>query len=355
MSKGKVLVAMSGGVDSSVTAALLKHEDYEVMGVTLRLWSEEDPSALTHQRRCCSLEDMDSARRVCQMLGVPHYILNFEQPFKAHVVDYFVAEYGRGRTPNPCLACNQWIKFRLLLERAQALGVDYLATGHYARIESANGRYRLLKAMDSTKDQSYVLYTLGQRELSRLLFPMGHITKAAARSIARELGLPNADKRDSQEICFVTEGDYRHFIEERIAATPGEVIDTSGHVLGRHRGVPFYTVGQRRGLGIAGGEPRYVVRLDAEANRVIVGSEAELYRDSLWATAVSYVSGSLPEAPVTIAAKIRYRSPEALALLIPHEDRAEVRFQQPQRAITPGQAVVFYHGEEVLGGGTIEA
>ena len=353
--KGKrVVVAMSGGVDSSVAAAILKKEDYEVIGVTMRLWTEKNGDTSAAHRRCCSLEETEDARRVCQILDIPFYIVNFEAQFRTYVVDYFCSEYLRGRTPNPCLVCNKRIKFDILLNRALALGADYLATGHYARIERRDGGCLLLKAADSAKDQSYVLYSLGQRELERLLFPMGLYSKSQARRMAQEMGLPVWDKAESQETCFIFNGDYREFLAERSAHQPGDIVDAGGRLLGRHSGIGFYTVGQRRGLGLVSREPLYVLEIDSENNRVVVGSDEQLLRKELCASGVSYVSGEPLEQPTAVTAKIRYKSPEAKAMLYPRGERVRLVFEEPQRAITPGQAVVFYDGDVVLGGGIIE-
>ncbi|MDP2952921.1 MAG: tRNA 2-thiouridine(34) synthase MnmA [Chloroflexota bacterium] len=354
MAKGRVAVAMSGGVDSSVAAALLKEEGYEVFGVTLRLWTLEDPEALPSHRRCCSVEAVDDARRVCQVLGIPFYLLNFEKPFQTHVVDYFCREYEKGRTPNPCLACNQVIKFDLFLRHARALGADYIATGHYARIERCSNYSRLLKAVDPLKDQSYVLFTLSQEELGHLLLPIGHYHKTQVRRLAASWGLPVAEKPDSQEICFIPNGTLHQFLRQRVASQPGDIVDGQGRVLGRYEGLAFYTVGQRRGLGLALGERYYVVGLDPERRLIRVGRDEELLRRNLSATDVHFISGQAPQGPLTVGAKIRYRSPEVPATLWPEaDDGARVEFQEPQRAVTPGQAVVFYQGGEVLGGGTI--
>lgn len=350
----RVVVAMSGGVDSSMAAAILKQDGYEVIGITMRLWSEEDGSLPASLRRCCSAETVEDARRVSQILDIPFYVLNLEAQFREHVVDYFCEEYRSGRTPNPCIACNKRIKFDLLLNRALGLGADYLATGHHARIEKRHGEYLLLKATDAAKDQSYVLYNLGQKELERLLFPIGSYNKKQIRNLARDIGLPVWDKRESQEICFITDGDYYDFLARRSLNQPGDIVSTEGTTLGRHSGIGFYTVGQRRRLGLASVKPLYVVALDPVSNRVIVGPEEQLFRNELYAGDVSYVSGKPPPQPVRIAAKIRYRSPEARAMLYPEGERARVVFEAPQRAITPGQAIVFYDGDIVLGGGTIE-
>ncbi len=354
MSRGRVVVAMSGGVDSAVAALLLAREGYEVIGVTMRLYSVENPDAAPLNRGCCTPEDVEDARRVCQVIGARHYVLNFEREFQRHVIDYFVAEYQRGRTPHPCLACNDKIKFDFLLRRALFLEADFIATGHYARLVQRNGAYHLLEASDPRKDQSYVLFTLTQEEMGRLLLPVGWYSKDAIRALAREAGLAVADKPDSQEICFIPSNDYRAFLAERVTPTPGEIVDTSGRVVGHHRGIEFFTVGQRRGLGVASAEPRYVVSLDAERRRVVVGSLEELGQQVVWASRASYLAGVAPGGPAEVSAKIRYKSTQAPATLVPHGDWAELRFHQPQRAVTPGQAVVFYQGEEVLGGGIIE-
>lgn len=351
----KVLVAMSGGVDSSVAAFLLKEAGYDVVGVTMRLWTLEQPDLPVSRQRCCSVEDTDDARRVCQILYIPHYILNLEREFKEYVVDYFCREYMRGRTPNPCLACNEKVKFDFLLKKALSLGMDFIATGHYARIHGINGTRRLLKAIDPLKDQSYVLFSLKQEELKRTLFPLGCYSKAEARQIAEKAGLPVARKPDSQEICFIPGGNYRTFIAERSAPRPGEIVDSSGRVLGKHPGVEFFTVGQRHGLGLNLGSPMYVLKVDANRNQVVAGTEEKLYSKELLAERVSYVSGVEPEAPVEITAKIRRQAPETEATLIPMGDCARLFFHRPQKAVTAGQAVAFYTGEEVLGGGIIAA
>ena len=353
MNPPRVIVAMSGGVDSAVAAGLLARQGYEVIGVTMRLWTLEDPQAPRHRRRCCSVEDTDDAREAAQALGIPHYVLNLECEFQESVVDYFLREYQRGRTPNPCLACNEHVKFRSLLARALALEADFLATGHYARIERSNGRYRLLRAVDDEKDQSYVLFTLGQAQLSRLLFPIGHHRKEEVRRLAAEMGLPVADKPDSADICFIPDNDYRSFIAGRLAQSEGEIRDAGGRVVGRHRGVAAFTVGQRRGLGVALGEKRFVTAIDPGRSLVTIGSEEDLLADQLWAEDVNWVAGEPPPAGTAVEAKIRYRTPAAPAEVYPEGDGARVSFRRPQRAITPGQAVVFYQGEEVLGGGVI--
>ena len=353
MKSPRVIVAMSGGVDSAVAASLLARQGYQVIGVTMRLWSLEDPQAPRHHRRCCSVEDTDDAREAAQALGIPHYVLNLEREFQESVVDYFCREYQRGRTPNPCLACNEHVKFRSLLARALALEADFLATGHYARIDRSNGRYRLLRAVDDDKDQSYVLFTLDQAQLSRLLFPIGHHRKEEVRRLAAEMSLPVAEKPDSADICFIPDNDYRSFIAGRLAQSEGEIRDAGGRVVGRHQGVAAFTVGQRRGLGVALGEKRFVTAIDPGRSLVIIGSEEDLLADQLWAEDVNWVAGEPPPAGTAVEAKIRYRTPAAPAEVHPESDGARVSFRRPQRAITPGQAVVFYQGEEVLGGGII--
>ena len=346
---------MSGGVDSSVAAALLVERGYDVLGVTMRLWTEEDSGASRHHRRCCSVEDTEDARAACDALGVRHYVLNFEREFSESVVETFVSEYEQGRTPNPCLACNDRVKFRPLLAQALALEADYLATGHYARIRESGAVFELWTGADAGKDQSYVLYTLGQAELSRTLFPVGEHAKSEIREIARRHGLPNAEKPDSADICFIPSGDYRAFVRERAAARPGAIVDGAGTKVGEHTGIIGYTVGQRRGLPArGGGEPLFVVGLDAESDEVIVGPEEELLAGGLVAEDVTFVSGSAPGERFRASARIRYRSaPAAAEVTVVEGGRMEVRFERPQRAVTPGQAVVLYEGERVMGGGTI--
>ncbi len=356
------IIAMSGGVDSSLAAALLVEQGYQVTGVTMHLWACERSIDL-RASSCCSLEAGEDARRVCQMLGIPHYVFNFRQEFGTCVVQEFAREYERGRTPNPCLACNREIKFRLLLNRAQALGARYLATGHYARILPAEegGRpvFHLLRGVDRRKDQSYVLYMLGQEELAHLLFPLGEMNKAQVRREAERRGLPNAGRRESQEICFIPDDDYRRFLAESFPeiARPGPIREVGGRVLGTHQGLPYYTVGQRKGLGLSGyPRPLFVIAIDAADNALIVGPEEALFRTSLDAEQTRFVDGGWPAEPQRVEAQVRYRTPAAPGRLFPGEPaRARLEFASPQRAITPGQAVVFYRGERVLGGGIIAA
>ena len=356
MSKGRVIVAMSGGVDSSVAALLLKREGYEVIGVTMRLWGLDREDVPQANKRCCSVEDVEDARQVCSVLGAPHYFQNFEREFQSHVVDYFVQEYDRGRTPHPCLACNDKIKFDFLLRRAMFLDADYIATGHYARIRNDGGQYRLLKGVDASKDQSYVLFTLKQQELARLLLPVGEYPKSEIRELAAEAGLPVAAKPDSQEICFIPDGDYRKFVGERTEPTPGDFIDQDGNVLGQHPGIQFFTVGQRRRLGLNGntGKPLFVTRILPETHQIVLGSVKDLDERQLWASRVTFVGDKIPSTQMEVTAKIRYNAGASTATLTPRGDWAEIRFDEPQRAVTPGQAVVFYRHDEVLGGGIIE-
>ena len=347
-----VLVAMSGGVDSSVAAVLLHERGYQVIGGMMRLWAEEGGPA----NRCCSPEAMEGARDLCRRIGASFHIFDYVSEFKESVVDRFVAEYARGRTPNPCLACNRYIKFGPLIHKAKELGASHLATGHYARVRSFDGEYELLRGVDPNKDQSYVLYMLGQHELAHLLFPLGEYTKEQVRLMARERGLAVADREESQEICF-TLGDYRDFLsaQQGVVFEPGPILDEQGTVLGRHRGLPAYTIGQREGLGIAASEPLYVLEIDVESNALVVGSRERLARTELTARDVTFVSGKPPSGQVQIRAKIRYRAPATKATLTYlGQGEARVLFAEPQPAVTPGQGVVFCRGETVLGGGIIE-
>ena len=352
ISGNRIIVGMSGGVDSCVAAALLVEQGYDVIGVTMRLWTVDRPEAVGHQH-CCSAEDAEEAAEVAGILGIPHYVLNFEHEFATRVVDTFVGGYGAGRTPNPCQACNEHIKFRALMQRGAALDTDLFATGHYARVCESAGTYQLQRAADAGKDQSYFLYTLGQRELARLRFPLGHLQKAEVRAIARRLGLPVADKPDSQEICFVPDNNYRRFLRDRLESPAGEVVDPAGHVLGRHDGIIGFTVGQRRGLG-AYGDRRYVIDLQPASARVVIGTESDLLRGGVVARDVHWLSGSPPGDGADVLVKLRYKAPPAAATLHHRPGGMVLRFHQPQRAVAPGQAAVCYDDEVLLGGGIIE-
>ncbi len=349
-----MVVALSGGVDSSTAAALLVRQGYDVSGMMLRLWADNENEYC--ENRCCSDSAVVDAHRVCVMLNIPFRLVNVEAEFKSRVVDYFCDGYANGQTPNPCLACNLHIKFGVLLRLALEAGADYLATGHYARTVSRDGQYSLLRGVDRSKDQSYVLYMLGQQELRHVLFPLGELTKRQVRNLAAGYDLPTATRSESQDACFLGCDDYRAFLARARPQTvrAGPIVDQEGQVLGQHQGVAFYTVGQRQGLGIAATHPLYVLGVDVARNAVIVGPKAALFQRELQAEDVRFVTGSPPRSAETIAAKIRYKAPEASATLYPlPERRARVLFDEPQLAITPGQGVVFYDGEIVLGGGII--
>lgn len=397
----RIVVAMSGGVDSSVAAALLKEQGHEVIGMMLRLWSEpgvidDDGVERVVQNKCCSLEAVDDARRVARILDIPLYLVNVEEEFKHTVVDYFYEEYVAGRTPNPCLNCNRHIRFTLLLRRALALDADYLATGHYVRVDDhpLTGKRRLRRGVDPGKDQSYVLHVLNQQQLAHACFPLGSYTKPQVRAMAAERGLPVASKAESQEICFVAQNDYRGFINRYAAAReaqaeeidarvgvgaaiglrlgtteeakslislpkPGPIYDQAGKLLGRHRGLAFYTIGQRKGLGLSSPEPLHVLKIDAEQNALIVGPASALEQSSFTVGKMHYLSGAAPDRPFEATVRVRYKAAELPALVTPIDggEQAQVTLLRPQRAITPGQAAVFYGGEdgdEVLCGGIIQ-
>jgi tRNA-specific 2-thiouridylase len=357
--KTKVVAAMSGGVDSSVAAYLLKEQGYEVIGLTMDLFDVHRlKCGDAGTRSCCGWKAKEDANRVAAALGIAHYVADFRREFEENVVADFCGEYVQGRTPNPCVRCNEHIKFRALLERAGKLGADFIATGHYARItrDARPGRYCLRKGADKAKDQSYFLYTLTQSQMARTLFPVGDLAKADVRRIAREQGLPVAEKPESQEVCFVPDDDYAGFVAARCpeAMQPGPILDSEGRVLGTHAGIVRFTVGQRKGMGISAPRPLYVLAIDPARRAVIVGPNEELYRTSLIAGSMNFVCRNALNEPVPLKARIRYRHSEAEALVTPGEaGRVRVDFSKPQRAITPGQSVVFYDDDSVVGGGLI--
>ncbi|HEU5318491.1 MAG TPA: tRNA 2-thiouridine(34) synthase MnmA [Chloroflexota bacterium] len=365
----RIVVAMSGGVDSSVTAALLKRDGHDVIGVTLNVWPEGafadadscDSTASARSKACCGNSAVDDARRVADSLGIPYYVLNFRELFREFVIDDFVREYARGRTPNPCVRCNQHVKFRPVLQRAAALGAEFVATGHYVRRDQdpSTGRWRLRKAIDPSKDQSYVLYPMRQDELARTLFPLGHLPKTETRRLALELGLAVASKPESMEICFVPDNKYGRYVAAQApeAAQPGPIVDHAGRYLGQHSGVINYTIGQRKGLGLTSREPLFVIGIEPERNTIVVGPDKDLLCRELVAEDVNLVALPSLDGPLRCRARIRYRMSEAPATVAPLPARGEgavqVVFDEPQRAITPGQSVVLYDGDVVLAGGTI--
>lgn len=347
---------MSGGVDSSVAALLLKSAGNECIGCTMKLYSNED-AGISKGHTCCSLDDVEDARSVAYRLGMPYYIFNFSDDFREKVIDRFAAQYCMGMTPNPCIDCNRCMKFAKLFDRADILRCSHIATGHYARIERSGEKYLLKKALDPSKDQSYVLYAMTQAQLARTLFPLGELNKRETRQLAERGGFINAQKPDSQDICFAPDGDYAKIIELHTGkkSESGDFVDAEGHVLGRHAGVIRYTIGQHRGLGLSLPEKRFVTAIDPVKNTVTLGAESELYRRDARAAEFNWISGETPDAPVRCRVKIRYRQTEQWAWVTPRGDsEAEILFDEPQRAITPGQAAVLYDGDTVLGGGVIQ-
>ena len=354
----KAIIAMSGGVDSSVAACLMKQRGFDCIGVTMKLFANED-IGISREHSCCSLDDVEDARSVARMLGIPYYVFNFSDRFHEDVIARFISAYENGRTPNPCIDCNRYLKFDKLYHRAKELDRDFVVTGHYARIEqdTETGRYLLKKAVDPAKDQSYVLYSLTQEQLAHTLFPLGSMTKPDVRKIAEEQGFINARKHDSQDICFVQNGSYADFIEEHTGRSypAGNFVDRDGNILGRHRGIIRYTIGQRKGLGLALPEPMYVCAVNPSDNTVVLGKESELYTRELTAKDINLISLPFIEKPMRVKAKVRYRQPEMQATVTQTDaDTIRVEFDEPQRAVTAGQAVVLYDGDTVVGGGTIQ-
>ena len=352
--KTRVVVGMSGGVDSSAAAALLLEQGYDVVGITLKLWPQDCVSRA--EDKCCGPQAVMDARSVSHKLGIPYYLIDEAEDFQKQVISYFAEEYRAGRTPNPCVMCNEKLKFGTLISRARQLGADYIATGHFARIERRDGRFLLKRGRDARKDQSYFLFSLRQEQLARALFPLGEFSKSDTREIARESHLKTADKEESMEICFVPDKDYGRFLQQAklVEKHRGEIVDLQGRVLGHHEGIEFYTIGQRKGLGLSAPKPLYVVDLQPATNRVIVGGEDDLERDRFEVERCNWIPYDVPPETIEVTAKIRYNHPGAAATVQPlASGGAEVKLHQPQRAITPGQACVFYDGDLVVGGGWI--
>lgn len=354
--KKKVVIGMSGGVDSSVAAYLLKKQGYDVIGITMQIW-QEDKEFEEREGGCCSLSAVDDARRVANKLEIPFYVLNFRDSFKKNVIDYFIDEYVNGRTPNPCIACNKYLKFDELLRKAEGIGAEYVATGHYAKIEERDGRNLLIRSDDGRKDQTYALYNMTQYQLAHTLMPCGEYTKDKIREIAKEIGLDVHNKKDSEEICFIPDNNHGKYIEETLPGKiqSGNFIDKNGNILGKHKGIVYYTIGQRKGLGLAMGRPVFVTDINPLTNEVIIGPEEDIFKTDLLCKDMNFIAIDKLENEMKVEAKIRYSAKPADAVIRPMDNgRVRVSFKEKQRAITKGQSVVFYSNDIVVGGGVIE-